>query len=738
MKFYHFILLNLLFNTLISAQSFKYRKRNFEWSTEKPVSIKLDDSFLSEDAVILEEKCIFNEGGNRVPEYTFLNYSANYAFFDRSVQGVNPIVQKHLRIKFLTQIGIDKYTKFILPESFDPSSDNYNIRPQWRDSILRPLGEFECIRYFAARIIKPDGSIIKAIVDESTYEEIFNSITFTKKYYKWIFQINNIEVGDELELDYSYEGVYNYGYSNRIFFHDRIPIQKLDFTFRFPMRDLYIMSYHNGAYPVDSIMVTPSTPHYTEYMFQMNNLKGCINETGSRPYKQLPFITFYKHDMNFGIADPKTNFIKTPLPYPWSFAMLPTVGYKYEDLNLRLSRMDHTTRILNTYAETLRKNAGDTAAAFIISELQHDLAENFDFKEDPGYYHGEKNDLEKLGSNVENNVLRQMSRIRLYDEIMMRLDRPYYHSLLTDKRISEIDINRYEPIIASRVSIAVPYNDFILNYYPKSYRFGYEANELPFYYEDIFSFLSPQFEKAEKKYELVPLVKFKFIKTPSSSQNDNFRNTACKLSISLDSLKINVQSKIQLTGQFSTLTRGYYLYGSVDTTINPAYYKIIANTADQPLATKMNVTPVDKKYPFEVMVNQEFSTNNRLKKVNDKEFSIKLEDWFNNITDEDFQAKNRYLDYYPDFQSQDIHRYLFHFDHPVEVTNIQTFQKKINNSFTDYEINASQPGPQDVLLECTYVVKPVSVPASNAKDVENVFNAIHEINASVLSIRKTD
>ncbi len=738
MKIFYTFIFYTFFIYSVFAQSSKYRNYKFEWPSKSPSSIEVDSLFLHEDAVILEENCIYNEGGLRVPEYYFLNIAANYIFIDESVQGTNPLIKKHMRIKFLTQKGIDKYSKIILPESFDPASDYYSVRPENRKSVLRPLGEFECIKFFAARIIKPDGTIKKAIVKERTNEQTFNGAIIVKKFYNWIFQLENLEIGDEVELDYSYEGVYNFGDSNRIFFNSDIPIQSLDFTFRYPEKQLFFLNYHNGAFPKDSTMVTSSNPHYTEYYFHLENLKGCINEPGARPYMQLPFFTFYEHLRDYGIMNPVTKYIQTPLPYPWSYIMLPLAGYKYENPQLRLGRTDITTVALNKLAEEETKKAGDKTSCSVVSELQSDLAENFLFKDDLGYYLDEDEDIEHLGKNIENKTLRQMSRIRLYDEIMTRLDTLYYHSLLTDKRISEIDINHFETLVASRLSIAVPYNNYILHFYPKSYRFGYESNELPFYYEDTYSVLTPQNEQALKKFDLIPQVEFKFIKTPISNKENNFRNTSCKIDVSFDLSKVNTKAKIHLSGQFSTMTRGFYKYGSVDTTMNPTYYKIISLTADDQTKVISNIAKVGRNFPFETTINQEFTLNKRLKKNGEKDFTLDLKNLFNNIIEEEFNSKNRCLDYYPDFQSQDMHRYFFHFDHPITITNILDFNKKINNFFSNYEVNVSQPTEKDVLIECSYIVKVPFVPSAKAFDVEEVFNAIHSINNSTLKIHKTD
>lgn len=720
------------------AQSVKYRNFNFEWPVEKPINIAVNENFKNEDAVILEEKCIYNQAGNRVPGYYFINLAANYFFIDESTQGITPVIQKHIRIKFLTQKGIDKFNKITLPESFDPSNDYYSVRPQWRDSALRPLGGFECIRYFAARILKTNGNIVKALVKEKNSTLTLLGDKGNENYYTWTFSIMNLEPGDELEADYSYEGVYNYGPSNRIFFNSNLPKQKSDFTFRYPQSDIYIFTYHNGVVPNDSVMVTKNTPSYTEYYFHFENLSAGINEPGGRPYLQMPYLSFYKHRLDYGIEDPKTKFIKNPLPYPWSYIMLPYAGYQFQELNLRLSRNDNTTQVMNTFTKDLRKDSKDTSAASVISVLQHRLAEKFIYQEDEGYYNDREPQLEKLGKYIEQNILRQMSRLRIYDEVMMRLEKPYYYSVLIDKRISAMDPERYETMAAARLGIAIPYGENIINFYPKSYRSGYESNELPFYYEDIYSFLIPQNESWEKKFELVPYIKFKFAKTPFSRLKDNTRRTSGMINVSLDSSNVSMALKINLSGQFSTLTRGYYQYGEMDTTVNPAYYSVIAEVADNAAKVHTEVSELSKTYPFDITITQKFEAKKLLRKNSGKEISISLNGLFNNITERNFTSENRHLDYYPDFQSQDIHRYFIHFDHKIKPIELDGFSKKIENDFAIYEIKLTQTGESDVLLESSYIIKTNVVKASQTNSVETIFDVIHALNSSSLKFTIQD
>ena|GEM_PF-1899406 len=718
-----------------TAQSFQYRNYKFEWAPGHPKAIPVEDQFKNEDAVILEEKCIYNSGGNRVPPYLTINTRANYFYIDESTNGASPIVQKHVRIKFLTQKGIKKYSTVVLPESFDPSSDWSTVRPEKRDSIFRPKGEFDCIRYFAARILKPDGSIGAAILDEKTQLEIDRHNEATAKLYNWIFRIINLEPGDELELDYSYEGAFNYDPSTRIFFNGEIPKQNFDLTFRYPDIDYYVLTYSNGANPYDSVMETKTRPKATEYYFSKKNLPGGLREPGGRPYTQYPYITYYEHKRDFGIMDPTTKFITRPLPYPWSYVMLPLVGYQYENLKLHLSKLDNATQTMNEFLKTEKSKVSDTSLAAIMSSIHHTIAAEFKYQPDPELFEGDEETIERLGNYVGNSTVREISRHRIYDELFLRLNKDYYSSLFCDKRISQMDINEYKNSTSFRLGYAIPYQQNFIYLYPKSYRMGYEANELPFYYEDIQTVLIPRHEPSEKKYELVPQVNFTFTKTPFSGVKENIRITSALVKVSLDSLYLAFNARIKLSGQFSTMMRGYYLYGERDSTVNPSYFNTIASVADDVKHLEVSVTSTSSQFPYDASVTINLSNHTAVAKEADGSYSIDLDGWFNNVIDEDFTAVNRHLDYYPDFQFQDSHKYMIKFDKKVQVTNADVVQKSISNGFADYSIKVSQPAEETIMIETSYIVKPEYAPAAHAKDVQDVFDAIKNLNASSLKIK---
>jgi len=734
MKRYLFCLFYFAIINTSFAQSFKYRKYHFEWPSEKPAYISVEDQFKNHDAIILEEKCIYDAGGVRIPAYYYFVRRANYFYIDESSNGVTPIVEKYIRIKFHTQDGIKKFSKIILPESFDPTSDWSTVRPENRDSIYRPKGQFDCIRYFAARIIKPDGKIVNAIIDETIQTEIKRVNKIDEKLYNWIFRIINLEPEDELELNYAYEGVFNIDPSSRIFFNGELAKQNYHFTFRYPANSLYILTYNNGAEPNDSVMVTLSKPHYTEYYFSRKNLVGGIGECGARPYKQLPYITFYEHKMDFGLQNPNSKIITKYLPYPWSYVLIPFIGYQYESLNLRLSRKDKSTIALNDFVESERQKVHDTSFVTEVASIQHTLAADFNYQNDLSEYIAGDGELEHLGKYISSKTLREISRIRLYAEILNRFDKDYYCVPLADKRVCEMNMEKYEYQTTLRMAFAIPNKKSFMYLYPKSYRFGYEANEIPFYYEDIRTVLIPQHEASDKKYDLVPNVEFTFLKTPYSGVKDNFRNTNAMVNVSLDSLKISFNVRLKLTGQFSTLIRGYYLYGDRDTTINPNYYQSISELADNG-KTNCNMTSFSHQFPYDANFSMNFANHYLLKKESDSNYAIELTDWFNNVIDENFNASNRQLNYYPDFLCQDTYKYMLKFDKKIQLLNADQLQKNLSNDFAIYSVNVTQVDEENILLESNYIVKSEEIPSAKAKNVEEIFNTIKNLNQSVLKIK---
>jgi hypothetical protein len=314
----------------------------------------------------------------------------------------------------------------------------------------------------------------------------------------------------------------------------------------------------------------------------------------------------------------------------------------------------------------------------------------------------------------------------------MRFDKDYYGVLLCDKRVASMEMNRYDFLNVTRYAFAIPYRKSLIYFYPKSNRYGYESNELPFYYEDITTFLIPQHEPYDKQFQKLPDVEFMFVNTPFSTENENVRITNAMMNATLDSLKLNVNARISLMGQFSTLIRPYYLNQDRDTTVNPNYYILISDAADEQFQVDNKVTNIDTKFPYEASITSTFRNDSKLLNEKDNTFSIDLNKWFNDVIDDRFSYHNRHMNYYPDFRLQDIHRYKIGINKKIKLLNSEEIQKEILNSYGSYSVRINQPDDTSIYIETIFTVKSHVVSAQNAKEVSDIFDAIKTLNNSMI------
>ncbi len=731
----------ILFIFLISignanAQSLNYMKKVYSWGTTMPQKIEVDPIFAGGDAVILEESCVYNISGNRVPAYGHYTSAGNYLNYVESSNGRSPVVHKHLRIKFLTEEGIKKYSTIVLPESFDRQSDLLVVPHDKRNIIRRPRGEFQCVDSFGARIIRKDGTLKEIVMNESTETEVRPRTTKEETYFSWIFKVENLEPGDELEVDYVFEGSFNSYEASKIFLNGDLPKQNVSFILRERIKDKNMVFGHNGIQASDTIYSKEGGTEYRDYIFKATNLKGGIGECGARPIMELPYISFYRHSFDFGERENNSAVLTKALPYPWWYFLSKFLSYRYDNLTDKLSRTDNTTASINRFFNAEKSKLNKPNSLELFSSIQHSLNEDFSYEKNEDFVDGTDNRLEKLGKYVESKTLRYVSRNRLYEELFLRMDTDYFISFIPDKRTDVLDPTHFEIIGKSSLFFSFKMNKGFNFCYPKGGRFGYEIGEFPFYFEGSTTALIPQHLPSVMRMDLMPDVEYPFIRVPANNKKDNLRNTMMLINMSLDSLNLRVTGKLNLSGQFSTLTRGYYLYGDKDSTVNTSYYNSVLDLADKNEKVHLTKGVINQEYPFNAGFKFEFTKNNFITKENENTFSFQLNGWFNNILDLDFSARNRQQAYYSDFQYEDVHNFMIRFDHPIKLSETEIMTDTVSNGFSYYVCKVEQKDERSISIVTAMVIHTDRVPADKAKDIEDTFNAVKSWNARRITIKK--
>jgi hypothetical protein len=146
------------------GQDKSYRNYNYKWSA--PETMALDQKFLNEDVVILDE----------VTSLELIHDPAYYRY------NYNIEIEKRIRLRFNTQKGIDKYNVVSMPETFDPFADNFFHELSPAVAGHQPKGDFDFLKYFKARIIRPDGSVHEITPVDSAEIQAFYIRSLCKKF----------------------------------------------------------------------------------------------------------------------------------------------------------------------------------------------------------------------------------------------------------------------------------------------------------------------------------------------------------------------------------------------------------------------------------------------------------------------------------------------------------------------------------------------------------------------------
>jgi len=215
--------------------------------------------------------------------------------------------------------------------------------------------------------------------------------------------------------------------------------------------------------------------------------------------------------------------------------------------------------------------------------------------------------------------------------------------------------------------------------------------------------------------------KLGFTKTPKSTYNHNVRNEAITCKVSTDSSRVSLFGKENLSGQFSTILRHSYNQNYIDSTIPKYYFK---KCTDKPMSTNIKIKngSFSEVYPFK---HSYICSQQILLKVKNE---VNLENWFSFIWCKDFFPKLSKHDIYPDFQFTDSYNYLFDFDKQVEVTNIESLNKKLINEYFEVSCTFAKQEDTKCLLSVIVKLKQDMIPAKDASKIWEFVSMLDEIN----------
>ena len=694
-----------------------YKKFNYQWEIPNPAPIPVSEKFKDEDLVYVDNEQQVSIGG--------------------SMGTINNIMfQRKARLKFLTAKGVQQFSVITIPESLDPLYDQHN-EPFKNNAIKKGPDFFETsLNWFAARIIRPDGTVIEVpYIDEYKYKEVLSIIikqTVTYKYFKsyyWNFICNNIQPGDELEYDYQLMVPYDANYLNfnsgRIFFNGTIPIQKYSLTLKYKTGPTHDIKFINGGDP-DTNYVKDQI-HY--YKWHKSDLYGCLDEVGAQAYNSLPYIVYSLDTRSelFRYNDAVTANFKF-IPY-WLAIIRVREQFDYTmRKHAAINMKDKQNLLVDHFIQSQTEGINDSLKYRKFMKVHSTIADSFKYYNDETLFREEDIRAERMGEFTESYRIREISRYKLYAKLLNEFKLDYFSFYLMDKRYGKINSNYQSPIWNTEAVYAIYLNNSFAMVHPKKSDYGWYVEELPFYWENSTGLL---LNYNDLFYDL--LEKPRILATVPSTLNDNTRMCNVKAEVSLEKKTVTFDARVNLSGQYSTMTRYLYTSSTKDSINNPMYNKIISSIDCPVKILSQDVTGKSTTFPFKFDVRTSYETNTIVNKNNDGTAVVDLSGWFNHIIYENFVSEKRQLDFYPDFTGQDTYRYYLKFDLPIKsVSGIESTE--ITNSFGKLTIKITQPEPDGILIESHFVTTAELVTAGKIQDVKDIYSSISKLNHSKISV----
>lgn len=679
---------------------------SFSLFSQTPFS-EFDQAAQQEDVIILKE----------VNTITVTDQRIDFMWF---------VINKQIRYKILTEAGINRISRIILPERLDPGYISHF--PQARN-FTHAYSKMR-VDKFTARIIRAGMEERDAEVAESTEDlkMLMTDLDYYGDYKKFHYQIQNLEPGDELLIDYEYTMPYDNNFlrlSNmRIFFHSDLYKKHYQLNIRHHP-ELYVdLQYINGE---DSAGIEQNET-FTTHQWNYENLFGCLDEPGSRPHLTLPYVLFTPkpYDLNYTVAK---SFEQRFTPFYVTYSKIRE--HKHPAITLSVNQGVKTKQYLqirNFIEKELRELPDSASRTDSVGKLIERISDEFKFDNDLEYFIREDVRDPQIGDQIGNRTLRDLVRNDLYYTILSELNLNFFTCYLTDNRSGILSDNYFYPMYDNELAFSIYINDDKMStLIPKKSRYGYYLDELPFYYENTRGRLVHWSDYIRKETRMNE--GFRQIITPKSLVSDNIRTSRIAVNVNLAELKTSFQAQVFLSGQFSTMTRGLYLFGEEQQKVNPLYNKRIWEINPDINVLDQNLEIRTKRPPFSASLKARYESTSLIKQEGNL-YELDLTNWFNHIIYTSFRSEYRQQEFYPDFSNRDSYLYFIQFDENIQLK--ETIEPlEISTDVMNLTIKVDQMSPNSIKIESFFAITG-KIELDQMKELEHIFSALENLNKSHL------
>ncbi|QQR85348.1 MAG: hypothetical protein IPJ76_12090 [Flavobacteriales bacterium] len=643
-----------------------------------------------------------------------LSDSLRIAFRRARPEFITVFFERHQVLRFGNAEAVGRYTAFSLPESLDPPYDHQDLPLARRDSLPRPIHFNTEVVFCRARklgaqadtgALPIDGRVIRQRVKHG---ERFHEV--------WSYGVNvlGVQPGDTIEVQWKYSVPFleNAGRFNaqRIFFHGALYKHRNHLL----LEADGAQGIRHWGIPADSVSEHRGT---TSTYWNLRGLVPVADEVGARWHTELPHLVIGTlQDAQFNTHRTRSG-LWVDVPY-WVQAIRRREANAFWWRQVALKNVpDAQTERMKDFIERFPGTSGVDR----MRRMHNTIANDFLFQLDDAWFDNKDLENQRMGDQLRDGRLREISRYDLYSKLIAMMRTKYWTAYLMDSRVGALSLDWLSPVWNNEWTFLLRDGDEPLHLYPKRSRHGLLAGEMPFYWEgtqalvgDVDKLWSDAELGAKEpiKPELVPI--------PSLTAAVNERRTDIRVEADLSSGLLKVEANILLAGQWSTLTRGAYLHGAVDSSVNVRYgHKL----QDVPGARNVLVElgRLQEEAPYRMPIKVSFELPGRIVPQGDGRWTVDLRELVRHVVDTTFKAEGRDLSYWFDFAGLDLSELQVSFNRPVTATVVGAKEELEAVSYTS---NAEQPDDRTVRLSSELRVMQCHVPPADAGQLEHLMLAV--------------
>jgi hypothetical protein len=689
-------ILALSFVTLGNSQSFEHRKFKYNWNDAHRISFTQTEKFKNYQAAILYEETTIN-----IP----LQHIKRYQVF-----------------QFNDSAAIETYNLFRVPIPMDVR--NANLESIHRaDTANFPKLLYEKINFFDARIIRK-GEFVKAVLDELAFRQEERTGEYLIPYYVHYFYVRNLEPGDQLEVMISHHWPL---YTFKYYLNEILPKQEVVINIQnSPLGQ--VDTYINPQ--LARFMANEESTDHTKFRIVYEDVEPVDQKLSTNIY-DLPRIEFYenKHytttNKMFGSQEVDTTHWEDFL-YRFVRRIDPGELRTWENYDLQSYKT-------SLFFSKIKKLAGDGLQGLALMDfIQEYAADKLGYKNDFNFFIHTEHGFTDLGNYLEKDTLREASRHEFYFNMLDRIDRKYYKVFLQDHRLEIIDTAQvgiyYDDYLAYVMfdKDSIPYV-----FYPKKGRLGYYTNELPFYLSNQYVYLIPQTVPRKIYDREQGSIQYPLLQIRPTSPVYNVKKSTSVVNISLEKKTTSVESNLLLSGQFSTLLRGYYQYGWIDTTINPTYYADVFRKMKE---VNIRQDSAQKKFPFMHVFNVRGNDWKNVYAMVDGDYMVDLTDLIN-MHYQNFDPAFFKANYQHDFEGKEVFVIELNFDQLVAIENMEAYTQELMTESFSFSSSLVKVADNQYGLKVELDILDMHTDQDNINQLSEVFRLIKKFDHLKLRMR---